>query len=150
MFDGLLALAVPDAVAEAIADRFVAVEAVTWGDVRDAGIAGRDVVRLRKRISGDAKVGRRGVHAADWLQERRLATGDALVFVFRGVTLTGRSGGYSTPSAVGTSRAVRAVGVVPPPLRSPSPSPSPSFTPSRHLLLQHFIQTPAPPLSLPL
>ena len=115
MFDGLLALAVPDAVAEAIADRFVAVEAVTWGDVRDAGIAGRDVVRLRKRISGDAKVGRRGVHAADWLQERRLATGDALVFVFRGVTLTGRSGGYSTPSAVGTSRAVRAVGVVPPP-----------------------------------
>ena len=47
LFGAMRSLELPAATIEAVAVHFAHRDCVTWSDVRDAGVSGRDVVRLR-------------------------------------------------------------------------------------------------------
>ena len=53
LIDAVEALGFASSTVEAIAARFLEEASVSWSDVRAAGIAGRDVVRLRRHMAGE-------------------------------------------------------------------------------------------------
>ena len=52
LVDAAEALGFAASIVETIADRFMEVPSVGWSDVHAAGIAGRDIARLRRHIEG--------------------------------------------------------------------------------------------------
>ena len=55
LVDTMQAIGLSMSLVEVVADRFMTAESVSWSDVRDAGVSGRDIVRVRQCLVGKVR-----------------------------------------------------------------------------------------------
>ena len=56
LYEALQSLGMATSVVDALADRFMTADFVKWSDIRDAHVAGRDIIRLRQHLRGKVPV----------------------------------------------------------------------------------------------